>query len=211
MKRRYPFYVINIEIPADIVDCNVHPNKLDVRFQNNQVVYGAVYSVVSKVLDGTQDALNIIKENKKISNDIACDYVTHNDNSLKNETFNFDKFVFSDIEEKNEKIEQNTNTNVNDIFEENKKYLASLELQKQKNEIVQPVIAIEKELKIVGQALNTYLFLEDGEDLYIIDQHAAHERILFDKFSTQIENSEVISQPLIRVFWLSEFGSDCRL
>ncbi|MBO5713897.1 MAG: DNA mismatch repair endonuclease MutL [Clostridia bacterium] len=200
MKRRYPFYVLNVEIPTDVVDCNVHPNKLDVRFQNNQVVYGAIYSVVSKVLDGSQEALNIIKNNSETPSENALDYVTHNERELPKETFKFDKFIFSDVEEKKDNNKKDDNSTV-DVFLENKKYLESLQTKtEQTQQVVQPVITIEKELKLVGQALNTYLFLEDGEDLYIIDQHAAHERILFDKFNEQIENAEVITQPLIVPF-----------
>ena len=204
MKRRYPFYVLNIEIPLDVVDCNVHPNKLDVRFQNNQIVYGAVYSVVSKVLDGSIDALNIIKESKEITSEKIENYVRHNeDKRLEKETLNFDSIVFSDVETEQKNSKEKKDKDIADIFEENKKYLESLDKQKEKVQIVQPIIKLEKELKIVGQALNTYLFLEDGEDLYIIDQHAAHERILFDKFNSQVENSEIVSQPLIVPFDIS--------
>ena len=53
MKRQYPFYVLSLTVPSEIVDVNVHPNKLDVRFANNQIIYSTVYSVVSKVLDGS--------------------------------------------------------------------------------------------------------------------------------------------------------------
>lgn len=62
MKRQYPFYVLSVWVPQDEVDVNVHPNKTDVRFSNNQVIYGTIYSVVSKVLDGLSEALEIIKE-----------------------------------------------------------------------------------------------------------------------------------------------------
>ncbi|MBO4500633.1 MAG: hypothetical protein J5760_00220, partial [Clostridia bacterium] len=55
---RQPFYVLSLTMPPDSVDVNVHPNKIDVRFSNNQIVYGAVYSVISKVLDGSSEALN---------------------------------------------------------------------------------------------------------------------------------------------------------
>ena len=49
MKRQYPFYVINLEIPGEAVDVNVHPRKAEVRFSNNQIVYSAVYSTISNV------------------------------------------------------------------------------------------------------------------------------------------------------------------
>ena len=60
MKRQYPFYVLSITMPTETVDVNVHPRKAEVRFQNNQIVYGAIYSTVSKVLDGSANALNIV-------------------------------------------------------------------------------------------------------------------------------------------------------
>ena len=60
MKRQYPFYVLYIDIPPEAVDVNVHPNKSDVRFENNQVVYGCIYSVISSVLDGNASALEFV-------------------------------------------------------------------------------------------------------------------------------------------------------
>ena len=62
MKRQYPFYVLTIDVPPQTVDVNVHPRKAEVRFSDNQLIYGAVYSTVSKVLDGTSSALDIIKD-----------------------------------------------------------------------------------------------------------------------------------------------------
>ena len=86
MKRQYPFYVLSISLPSEIVDVNVHPNKLDVRFANNQIVYGSVYSVISKVLDGSSEALNIVSASKITKNENSQvntaktndNYVTHN-------------------------------------------------------------------------------------------------------------------------------------
>lgn len=60
MKRQYPFYVLYIDVPAEVVDVNVHPNKADVRFIDNQVIYGCIYSVISSVLDGNPKALDYL-------------------------------------------------------------------------------------------------------------------------------------------------------
>ncbi|MBR2617459.1 MAG: DNA mismatch repair endonuclease MutL, partial [Clostridia bacterium] len=65
MKRNYPFYCLYIDLPGEFVDVNVHPNKADVRFASNQVVYGSLYSVVSAVLDGTTAAIDIVKNYPK--------------------------------------------------------------------------------------------------------------------------------------------------
>ena len=64
MKRQYPFYVLYIDVPTQIVDVNVHPNKIDVRFADNQMIYGCLYSVVAAVLDGQSKALEYIVPSK---------------------------------------------------------------------------------------------------------------------------------------------------
>ncbi|MDE7300534.1 MAG: DNA mismatch repair endonuclease MutL, partial [Clostridia bacterium] len=62
MKRNYPFYVLFIEMGCDLVDVNVHPNKTDVRFADNQLVYGTVYKVISLILDGSAKAAEYVVE-----------------------------------------------------------------------------------------------------------------------------------------------------
>ncbi len=206
MKHRYPFYVINVQIPTSLVDVNVHPNKLDVRFANNQVVYGSIYSVVSKVLDGSSEALNIIKQEqpKPLVNtsDFNVDYVTHNNNSNKR----FNDLVFNDSGatsiDFNVIDERNPNPSV-DIFAENKAYLEKLEKEKKsfqipvEQKVEQISLETKNQLRYVGQVLNTFLVLDDGVDMYLVDQHAAHERILFDKLINLQEKQEIDTQPLL--------------
>ncbi len=219
MKRQYPFYVLSLTIPTEIVDVNVHPNKLDVRFANNQVIYGSLYSVITKVLDGSSEALNIITE--KTSNtqqnttNSNINYVKHNDIKKEIESFKteisemkkFDKLTFSDSGAKslsNKEISVDDGlkqSSVADIFAENKAFLESLE--KKKLAVEQQALDIEKELVYIGQALNTFMIFEDGVDLYFVDQHAAHERILFDKLNDALKNHDIVKQPLLVPFVLN--------
>ncbi len=219
MKRQYPFYVLSLTIPTEIVDVNVHPNKLDVRFANNQVIYGSLYSVITKVLDGSSDALNIVSEksnNIQQNTDLFTkDYVKHNDlkkeiDNFKNEISEmkkFDKLTFCDSGAKSissTKVSVDDGlkqSSVSDIFAENKAFLESLE--KKKATLEQQTITIEKDLTYIGQALNTFMIFEDGVDLYFVDQHAAHERILFDKLNDALKNHEVVKQPLLVPFVLN--------
>ncbi len=219
MKRQYPFYVLRISLPSEIVDVNVHPNKLDVRFANNQIVYGTIYSVISKVLDGSSEALNIISTNgtndNKNTDKTSQDYVTHNAPKIEKK---YDDLVFNDIKvdtlsktmpKVQEKI-SSSNDSV-DIFAENKLYLEKLEREKQERlkdaiestTVTQENVTIARDLRYIGQVLNTYLVLEDGEDLYLADQHAAHERILFDKLNQSLKNADVVSQPLLLPYVLT--------
>lgn len=64
MKRQFPFCVLHITVPAEIVDVNVHPNKSDVRFADGNIIFGCVYRVISDVLDGNATALNYIVPSK---------------------------------------------------------------------------------------------------------------------------------------------------
>ena len=66
MKRQYPFYVLFVDVPHDMVDVNVHPNKADVRFTDGRLIYGAVYSVISGVLDGTARAADFVVDAVRI-------------------------------------------------------------------------------------------------------------------------------------------------
>ncbi len=216
MKRQYPFYVLNIEMPYEIVDVNVHPNKTDVRFSNNQVIYGTVYSVISKVLDGISEVVNIVTksadENANVvvktekhvekSDDYKKDYAKHNQDA-----FGMKKVVFCDSAEEKSVIDASNEINDNndktvDIFAENKAFIEELE-RKKIEASKQTEIKIERELKVIGQALNTFIIFEDGVDLYFIDQHAAHERLLFDKLKNSIENDKISSQPLLVPFILN--------
>lgn len=216
MKRQYPFYVISISVPLEIVDVNVHPNKLDVRFSNNQIIYGSIYSVVSKVLDGVGDALSIVSNNSIKSqlntNDFNANNVRHNDNfsSFKTEQMieklKLDNIVFLDSSAKiiETKMQEKFDNGV-DIFAENKAFLEKLEREKQLKsiEIEQQQVYLDRNLEYVGQVLNTFLIFDDGQDIYFVDQHAAHERILFDKLNQSLKRSEITTQPLLIPFVLN--------
>lgn len=62
MKRQYPFFVLHVNVPTEIVDVNVHPNKADVRFADNRLIFGCIMKIVSDVLDGTATAKEYVVE-----------------------------------------------------------------------------------------------------------------------------------------------------
>lgn len=251
MKRQYPFYVLNLSVPTEIVDVNVHPNKTDVRFANNQIIYGSVYSVISKVLDGSSEAVNIVKsegenfsftkENKEIdaakdnsiTNVASSPVKTDKKPPLSIKTSTTEKvYVEHDIDKPYPKFKEpkremlvfydhthapapeakevakaaEPSEKAKDIFAENKKYLEEMYRKKDADPSEttpiqetkkQQQITIERQYVYVGQILNTYLIFEDGRDMFIIDQHAAHERILFDRFYERALQKELTVQTLL--------------
>lgn len=243
MKRQYPFYMLNLTLPSDAVDVNVHPNKLDIRFSDNQVVYGSVYSVVSKVLDGSGQALEIITseeksqpESEELQREIMSGSLQKSSRPSEVKPRKADK----DSYKADEFIQHKTLINdytadifaekpskpVVDIFAENKAYIE--ELERQKKEQAEREAAMAKEallknkggaqtdmgitlpLKYIGQVLNTYMIFECGEAVYIADQHALHERILYDKLVCDLSAQSLSTQPLLFPFELKLNGLEIK-
>lgn len=225
MKRQYPFYVLFLDVPPEIVDVNVHPNKADVRFADNQVVYGSVYSVVSSVLDGNSRALEYLADAQKSAPQLLQ---TERDGER---TVVEEKTVERPVErpaEESMTVEQAKKELAfdlspaepavapyrkqepffmevrapkrrdeeprEDFFEENKRLLLERE-KTAKQEKIDP-----KNLTFKGELFRTYLFYEAGDCAYFIDQHAAHERLIYNRLREKWERREIASQPMLMPF-----------
>ena len=260
MKRQYPFFVLYLNVPCGEVDVNVHPNKTDVRFTNNQIIYSAVYSVVSKVLDGSNEALEIVKNCFPLADAPSCEQAEaeavenkaekeEKQKPIKEESKGYKKAgpkavyengsnfylsftsVMDSASEKTEEKKPEV-----DIFAENKKFIEELERkksleadntaeekfeqkgnylksEKKQNDIFafveskkenlsannskQQDMGVREDFVYVGQAMKIYLIFERGGDLYFIDQHAAHERLLFDALYEKTLSGNKASQQLL--------------
>ena len=260
MKRQYPFYVLFVDVPPAVVDVNVHPNKADVRFENNQVIYGCIYSVVSAVLDGNAAALDFVvgaKDAAAVGEDfpkqedtpkmaeispselengseIAKNAVLHStvsETDREKDLFSFappsqmrggERVVFHDsgahpaapAAEKTEfpfpeaapagAVCSKTSpadagafaaSPGEDIFAENKRFLEEQERMAREKAKQQKFVFENADYK--GSLFNTYLIYEEGDNAYIIDQHAAHERLIFDRLKAEMEARKVVSQPML--------------
>ena len=91
--------------------------------------------------------------------------------------------------------ERDPGENPDDIFAENKRYAEKLEAERLKAE--QQRIETELAMVYVGQAFNTYLIFQYGDDLYLIDQHAAHERLLYDSLCEKAKRGMLDTQALL--------------
>lgn len=216
MKRQYPFYVLFLEIPPEIVDVNVHPNKADVRFADNQIIYGCVYSVISAVLDGNSRALEYLAEAPKaakaeepkrveavaertaavpVQNELPKMPPMSYTQAKKELAFDLTPVSKGETPrffEPQEPTAFKVHAPQEDVFAENQKFLRESEQKKVVQEKIDP-----KNLQYKGELFRTYLIYEEGDNAYFIDQHAAHERLIFNRLQSRLERREPLSQPML--------------
>ena len=263
MKRQYPFYVLFLEVPPEVVDVNVHPNKADVRFADNRIVYGTVYSVISAVLDGSSAALEYIspavsstvgknkgavsplpeaetpafraafkpaeapaksappaqmvppaqaispaeapqaaakpaprmsveEAKKELAFEIPKLYGRERVRALEEEKPNAFEVRSPLVSSRPAPQEEQE-----DAFEENKKYLLERD-ERAKQQKIDPATLIFR-----GVLFETYLIFERGDEAYFIDQHAAHERLIYEKLKQKCEARTPLSQPMLMPYILN--------
>jgi len=191
MTRTFPMFVLDIVVPFDEIDVNVHPSKTEVRFVDKQGVSGAIYHAI-------QDT---IAENVA-SNVFSFDLEQKPTEIIEN------KPVYDEIKPVKEEIKQEP-IDFNNIF-----YRSIPQSQPTKTyekEVESKPIDLEPTVeffdgKIIGQVFATYIIVEKQDLVYIIDQHAAHERILYDKIVKRFKPE--FKQPLLIPYELKLSGSE---
>lgn len=129
--------------------------------------------------------------NEKVSNTEESPFETSNYNSITNKLAQVE--VESQVEKQNETSQKSMQSEV----VEQKQFMGY------EKPVVSQVDFAEDEIKIVGKVFNTYLILEWGNNLYLIDQHAGHERIRYDKLKAEYETDSIVVQPMLIPFVLS--------
>lgn len=148
MEGQHPIAVINISLPAQELDVNVHPAKAQIKFCHDQTVFSSVQKAIEEALARTP-----IASPKTVPFSVGSGQWQSPRMIMDNEP----AFVVAQ--------------------------LPTMEL---------PV------LRVLGQLVNTYIIAEGPDGLYLIDQHAAHERILYDRISAQWAQKEVEVQGLLQ-------------
>ena len=179
---RYPYFTLFVDINPELVDFNIHPTKRECRIRNKNEVFGTISNMISS------QTLRIIPNlNKPIQNELKIEPISEDqkqinwENYLSNDTKKsvpFNKATFSS--------EVKENTSWDDGWLEKAK-----ETLKEKTEFKPP---IQKNYKYLGQVFKLFLVIEMENKIIFIDQHAAHERILFDEF-VKNQNSQKLLIP----------------
>lgn len=187
---KYPFAVLNVTIPPDEIDVNVHPAKREVKYTKPNLIFNFVYSAIKSALEGVE-VPNIIRHPELVS---ECSHlgVTSNegqaDKMLKLVQHDSPKIVnlstFADLKD-DEIIEYSVPAKKAEI----EYFQSKIKLAPENSSDTR----IEKH-KIIGQFNNTYILIESEDGLQVVDQHIAHERYLYEKLK---ENKNIVSQLLL--------------
>ncbi len=194
MVGKFPGGVLFIQLPPALVDVNVHPSKIEVRFSDERAIFDAVYhSVKSALNESTSLKQAVLPEKKQVFNELFTkpqqdfkqttveEHITYTEKILK--PLSAPAKVLNDVE----------TPYIAEVDEDPIKIeFPIIEVPKASNPtpiIEEKQIAKENEIRLIGEAYKTYIFIEYNGTLCVIDKHAAHERILFNQLKKNKQNS----------------------
>ncbi len=210
MKRQYPLFVLHLTMPFDMVDVNVHPSKLQVKFADTVMIKSAVARAVRNAIQPR------LVDAKRLNDEDFSQAVEHDEMPKAAHTLRsfFDVapmteeapkphlslFNVEDTSEKEPTVTENYNTEQDepkyrDVYDSTVAYDSG-------------AVFVPTECRYVGKLFNTYLILERGETCYFIDQHAAHEKLLYDVLLADYQQKRLKTQPLILPFVFDVCAAD---
>lgn len=190
---KYPFVCINLQIPPNDVDVNVHPTKKEVRYKNPNQIFNFIYSSIL-------DALSSFKMPELPKNDTVIPFGNYNTLSQNSES----AMEIKQDEDDDDAVYVGDST-FQQIKEKNEQQFGKLsspsyEMNVKQIDLDIPVSAqVEENINIIGQYRNTYIIFEEDEELKIVDQHIADERYIFEQLQKQldVEKKDIPSQLLL--------------
>lgn len=219
MQHKFPFTVLHIETKPEQVDVNVHPTKMDVRITEEKEFYEQIKIAVYQALKDSEliPAVTLVEEKeekityseaipepfeaKRLENMRVCEENTkYSENSEK----------YGNLQEKLQKWEDNhiLGEDIARLLVKNEKKPSNNIIKAKDHIIVEKPMQMnlfeeklltkeaKEEYEILGQIFDTYWMVAFKDKLYIIDQHAAHEKVKYEEFMKKFEAKELLSQTL---------------
>lgn len=223
MQHKYPFVCLHYTIEGEAIDVNVHPTKMEVRFQNQGAVYNATYDMIQEALSG-RELIPQVELEKKQAKPVQQKLSTPEpfETGFKQQTVRQQPAAPSYLKEepaayvpevakapempqisRQVGIRPAVHVQVKETQQEKPK-------EEPKNTVEHTVVQQPKQMelfddkllskeararhRIIGQLFDTYWLVEYENTFYIIDQHAAHEKVLYEKFMKEFSNRDIVSQ-----------------
>lgn len=220
MQHKYPFVCLQYDIHGEDVDVNVHPTKMEVRFQNQSAVYNATYDLITEALAGKEIIPEVSltskptvapkqtqpKEKKILvpepfeKNRIAEEKAVYAPVGLrpasaepKTENKTAPISISEPVKPKESEMQAKPKEQKQEPFPQEKSEVVKTEqMDLFDNRLLSKEARVHH--RIIGQLFDTYWLVEYDNKFYIIDQHAAHEKVLYERFLKEFAQKEIISQ-----------------
>ena len=177
-KGRFPIAFLFLAMPAEKLDVNIHPTKKQIRFDNNSEVEDFVAEAIQEALMGEKAVPEVPKSTV-----------------MEDDSFQYEaKPIKQHFDEPQEQV------NIKSFLTTMRKNIREAEAEQDKTEPAPEVINRPfnfDDLTVIGAVFNTYILAQDEDCFYMIDQHAAHERVFYEKLMSQYHSAEKASQPML--------------
>lgn len=240
--------VLFLDIQPNIIDVNVHPTKIEVRFSNEKLIYDSVYFAVKNALMSsgnesmpsamptprrfTDAQLHPAFVNEKASQTSMLETRPTAPSSAQT-VIRADEIALSKTDSNySPKCEPSSRVSLAapPVVQTDEKAIAPLEeisdtervstefkyINESSFERHTPEPVITEEIKeitpvLIGEVFKTYIIVQAGEDMYLIDKHAAHERFIFEKIKSDIKNldTQLLLEPVMVQLSFEEYDAVC--
>ncbi|MBP3924257.1 DNA mismatch repair endonuclease MutL [bacterium] len=183
---KYPFVVLNLELPPEDIDVNVHPTKKEVRYKNTNQIFNFIIAGIKAGL------ANYVETPQKIENNLPAEEPSNQEEETQNSSniLSFHQYsmkqkeMYLDEDEDSIYVSDNTMKQIEDSISSKVSQNSIFDCAQEKP---------EDEENIIGQYKNTYILIEKEDGLEIVDQHIAEERYIYEKL---LNSKEITSQLL---------------
>ena len=228
MQHRYPFTMLRLTIEPELLDVNVHPTKMELRFQNEETIYRVVRDTIAHILREKELIPSMELGEKKTETKSSPGKEKQEKRSLAPEPFERERMAQIQKQEKQpietrKPNEPQNETKWNDVVEEESVVYGNLSNPSPLSQQPKQLDLFEERLlspqsrnrhKRIGQLFDTYWLVEFQDQLYIIDQHAAHEKVLYEQtmeaFKVRSQTSQMLDPPVILTLSVKEEAAFAR-
>ena len=186
---KYPFVILNLRVDHSLVDVNVHPSKKEVRMSNDKEISFAVEKLIKEALKSQNVIHNISIPKKEVESvSLFQDSKPLIDESKIIRPINPRVQISEPVAQKEISL---------DILDLDEDIKEVIEEEKVEEIIENPTSSYQLDYRIVGQLHKTYIVLEGNNGFYLVDQHAANERVNYERFKKLLNSKIEVCSPII--------------